>query len=825
MGQNETTLNFPIVNGAKLALDVIRGAVDLPEARTSAGATEVLGQGVRVQPRAEEELLNKENMELAYQLALKHGTTFIKDLTVLLIGAENTGKTSLISSFLGERFVENQLATNGAETQILKVYAKGWKRTTDSEKTSHVYGQFIHAVKNSAKEIAKTPVNEYGDIHVSSHIPFIIANPSNEDLPLLSAQDVNAMSSNDLQYDRESLNIIAWDYAGQVIFHNTHSVFMSENGVPIITFNASMELTDEIKPREGSPLPSECRTNISSIHYWLNTVNSMRPGNKSSQEPMALLAGTHIDLLHHDIKEARKMAKKKLLPQLEIELRNKPFLKQLIGNETGIMAYLDKYCFFVSNKYRDEELERLKSTVVDVAPSLKEKEPIIYLKIEQSLLLHKEQIITRSELHNIAIKCGFSVSEKSLEFAGLLSYLHSKRSILYFSEIELLKDLVILSPYWLAKLFSYVVTAHTYATGGEHDKAWERLNKYGILGGNLFAHMVQKFILDHPSAVKISADQVLEILLRFHLIARTTTNAWFTEEGFPPPDDFGDTFIVPSFMHHDDGKSPPNTKKERVIYFIFDSGFVPTNLLNQLIVECISRNVRMDNRLLWMRHCKVGLQLGNSQKYYISQYELDQRQGVQLTITADNNETNSVQERWELIQYIDQQLHDIITVFMPAEKKPKKCIPCPHCTKIHILFDAIGTTIYCPFNDDKKVPINYYTDLLLDSETGVCCSCTTVRTKIIQQYDQLTNLPIDNLLPQLVAKGVIDINDKQAIDNETKNSKKMMYLLDNVIISSLALGFPQKYNWFVAALNENDDLIARELSGRLPCAVSSVTTE
>ena len=114
----------------------------------------------------------------------------------------------------------------------------------------------------------------------------------------------------------------------------------------------------------------------------------------------------------------------------------------------------------------------------------------------------------------------------------------------------------------------------------------------------------------------------------------------------------------------------------------------------------------------------MGLQLGNSQKYYISQYELDQRQGVQLTITADNNETNSVQERWELIQYIDQQLHDIITVFMPAEKKPKKCIPCPHCTKIHILFDAIGTTIYCPFNDDKKVPINYYTDLLLDSETG-----------------------------------------------------------------------------------------------------------
>ena len=54
------------------------------------------------------------------------------------------------------------------------------------------------------------------------------------------------------------------------------------------------------------------------------------------------------------------------------------------------MAYLEKYCFFVSNKIPDEEIEHLKSTVVEVAPSLKKKEPIVYLKIEQSLLLHKE---------------------------------------------------------------------------------------------------------------------------------------------------------------------------------------------------------------------------------------------------------------------------------------------------------------------------------------------------------------------------------------------------------------------------------------------------
>lgn len=88
------------------------------------------------------------------------------------------------------------------------------------------------------------------------------------------------------------------------------------------------------------------------------------------------------------------------------------------------MANLEKYCFFVSNKVPYEEIEHLKCTVVEVVPSLKKEEPVIYLNIEQSLLLHKEQVISRYDLLHIAIECGFPISENSLEFEGLLSYLH-----------------------------------------------------------------------------------------------------------------------------------------------------------------------------------------------------------------------------------------------------------------------------------------------------------------------------------------------------------------------------------------------------------------
>ena len=70
------------------------------------------------------------------------------------------------------------------------------------------------------------------------------------------------------QHDTDNLIASLWNFAGQVIFHNSHSVFISDNGVTVITFNASMELKDQVTFRKGSPLTSECCTIISSIHYW-----------------------------------------------------------------------------------------------------------------------------------------------------------------------------------------------------------------------------------------------------------------------------------------------------------------------------------------------------------------------------------------------------------------------------------------------------------------------------------------------------------------------------------------------------------------------------
>jgi len=554
---------------------------------------------------------NDDSIKTAYSLAMKEGVAESRDLQVLLVGAENTGKTCLISSFLDEEFAEGQPATETIEIEVCKIYCKNWTRISPSDKTNFLYYQFVDQLRGEVvKEImplgasSSVAISSTSSLVKSSDMPATVSsNDSYDHFSELHFKDTkNAFSA--FHYDPDSLNLTLWDFPGQVIFHNTHFVFISENGVVTITFNASMNLVGKVVPRKGFLAPPECGTIISSIHYWLQVIDSVcsvegREGDLSPLQPTVILAGTHIDLLHPDIKVARKIAKESILPKLIEELSDRPYAKHLAGMNEGIEAALEQFCFFLSNKCRDEEIQCLKNTAVKAANSLIKKQPVYFLKIEQALMQHKEQVISKSTMVKIIAESTFPIAESSPEFEGVLRYFHDRRVILHFSQIKSLKNLVILSPRWLAKLFSYVITAYSYIRGKGFDEAQQRLVKYGILHEGLLQHMLDKFHTDYPSVIKVTKKQVVDILLCFHLIARITRDAWFSEEGYPSLPDSGDTFIVPSLVPHNDGRNPPNTEQERIIYFKFVSGFIPVSLLNQLIANCICRNVEMNSQLLW----------------------------------------------------------------------------------------------------------------------------------------------------------------------------------------------------------------------------------
>ena len=540
---------------------------------------------------------------------MKQGLDQSRSFQLLLVGADNTGKTSLISSFLREDFVEGQSATKGVDIAVCKVYCKDWIKISQSDKSNILLNQFSDQCKDNVlktmadSSISSSPEPSYNQSTKRSSITrsdvLFTTVPLTQSM--ITTPHSGTIGDNPYPqhmrgaYDSGSLITSLWDFAGQTVFHNSHSVFISDGGVTVITFNASMELTDNIISCEGSPQLPECCTIISSIHYWLQVVNSV-----CSVKENVLLVGTHIDKLHPDIKIACEIASSKILPVLEKELYQKPYAQHIACIGKGLKIALNQSCFFVSNKCRDEEIAHLQAAAVGVAASLRVDKPIFFLKIEQALLQLNKQVISVSTMLDLVAEETFPLGKDSPEFKGILKYFHNYRTILHFSQVESLKDLVILSPNWLAKLFSYVIAAESYNTGSEFDWAWKRLTEYGILHESLLQHMLDKFHSDYPvvGLIQVTKQQVIDILLCFHLLARITSKAWFAEEGFPPLPENGDTFIVPSLVRLDD-RNPPKTKQERIVYFMFNSGFIPTSLLNQLIAECICRSVRRNDQLLW----------------------------------------------------------------------------------------------------------------------------------------------------------------------------------------------------------------------------------
>ena len=322
-----------------------------------------------------------------------------------------------VLSFLDEEFVEGQVTNKEG---IQRTFCKVWNRMSTSDQSIDLCNRFVDFVTHhirvkclvslpTAKELLTEPVDSS------------------------CATDLT-VTLNAARHNLNNLNGKILDFSGKAILFNAPSAFISEYTVPVITFDASRELTDEIVPDKDSYQLPECHNSISGIHYWLKVVDSVCSVEREDGhlQPTVILAGTHIDKLHPDIKIARKIAREKILPQLEKALSEKRYAQHLAGfvkKRKGLKNALEKFCFLISNKFPDEEIERLKSTAIEVAASMNEHRPIYILKIEEALLQCKEDAISKSDMFDLVKNCSLPMAKHSPEFEGLLRYLHEKATI------------------------------------------------------------------------------------------------------------------------------------------------------------------------------------------------------------------------------------------------------------------------------------------------------------------------------------------------------------------------------------------------------------
>ena len=550
-------------------------------------------------------------MQQALSLALKDGEANASSVTIYVLGQQNSGKSCLIGSLLGDEF-EERTATQGADVDVCKIFASSkWSRLNKGEASKVLQKNYYGKLKVTA-EIKISAEQQQPVLKAQNRQQLLESLP---ELPEAVKADLERAKTAVL-IDDDGINAIIWDFAGQSVYYGLHSMFLKEDNVAMIVFDASQHLNDPVRERDSQKDPctqksiSPTTTGCESVCYWLQSIHSIcrkdgRPlGAASRFVPTVFLVATHIDLIGDS--KAVEARKKEVIEQLVLALKDQPFAKHLAGIENGLRVALEENCFFVSNKVRSlEEFDRLRLVLVKASQYILNKQhPIVFLNIEKNLLSLNKTTVSTSEFQSIAHDSGFFAKLDSAELIGSLAHFHQKGTILHFPKAKLLRDVVVLSPDWLTKLFSYIIVAHPYEIECDHNLKFERLRDHGILQEEFVTYMVNKFNKEQEKfGLPLTTDQAIEFAQLFDFMAEVNSNTYFLEELQQPPLSKKRVFVVPPMLSlklPDDLNLPDdNNPQARIVYFRFPEGFIPPMVFYQILTACIDRNIKRNENLYW----------------------------------------------------------------------------------------------------------------------------------------------------------------------------------------------------------------------------------
>ena len=567
-------------------------------------------------------------------------------IKLLLFGPENVGKTCLVSTMIGDPYQE-ETATEGADVSILNTI--DWAKVSKEEVLDRLHHKFLRDWRESAKDhrevamskaLAKTasPSNpdkslpekatakpKFLETAIKFFLPWIkkgstdkhtitAFQPANQEVTQASAENkldaaeikqAAQLPSIDVE-DEHGIDVSILDFAGQVMYHSTHSVLIRKDNIIMVVFNAFRPLSSNVKVR-SSTLRGDPMTNSENVHFWMKTVHAIChvPGDdkdKADLLPVILLVATHIDLLG----DSAEKAKEDIIQQLAQELEGKPYALHLAGHREGLDEALRKYCIFISNKCRNPaEIARLHEAVFELSqPILSKEYPVVYLKIERRLFSTEKGVLTTEEFHAITEHCGFPAAIDSKEFAGALDYFHDRGTVLHFSSVKSLNKLVFLSPHWLTKLISYLLLAHPYKRiGGRRDKSFHLLIENGILLVSFLSYMLDLFNKSEcRTGSVVAAQEAIDLMKKFGFIAEISSSTCFLEE----QDSFYQEealMIVPTLLPEDpqnDKQIPPEDDPNTMaVHYYFPDGFISPTVYNNMVAECINWNTEKHEDLIW----------------------------------------------------------------------------------------------------------------------------------------------------------------------------------------------------------------------------------
>lgn len=534
------------------------------------------------------------------------------DIRITLVGPEGSGKTSLVDTLTGQEFKHNYPTKGAEKLEVIVKKTDNWtviNDVVDSLKTRMLQEAKHYATEQSISD----------DVSAGESLLMPSQKKLKQDLELdvemLSTEEFSELPPLLDDYDPSRRYISIWDYGGQQVFHHTHGLFMSEEMVCLIVFDASKSL-EEVPARRYCDDKSPSRTGLESIMYWMELI-SYRVSRKNTSEddtsqcyPVYILVGTHIDLLDPDIEKAKEIAYHMHVPLLKEKLEGKPFVKHIIGSNDGnLFDEGSQSIFFLSNvgEMRDSSLiAALQQIVIRAVPV--RCRPTKYVKVERKLLQlcydKKCSVISLTQLKEVAKSCGVTEICHDNENDKLVEYLNSKGTILYFGKIPALSDIIILCPQWLARLLTYVLTGLIRRPVNPPLTQYVKERRTeGLLREELLEWSVTQFNKDEikrdPGQRKFKLtdwkSKVAELLLSFHLMVDVTNSSLGKRE--LPLKENKKLYLVPYLLPKRPIKQS-STSPCFSLLFYFTFGFISDTFIDQLIVKCAEWNGRKNFDLI-----------------------------------------------------------------------------------------------------------------------------------------------------------------------------------------------------------------------------------
>jgi len=349
-------------------------------------------------------------------------------------------------------------------------------------------------------------------------------------------------------------------------------------------------------------------------------------------------------------------------------------------------------------------------------------------------------VISIEEFHNVAFQCGFLADINSEEFSQALEYFHHCGVVLHFASIESLKRIVILSPHWIAKLFSYVLIAHPYqrikGIGGKKDVSFDILIEKGILVGAFLTFMLNAFNdSENKTGYEVQRRQTVDLLKKLDLLHKLAPkrNSW-KKLKLPMKKMF--ILFLLCFL-----RTLPMTdmylNKMIKAYELSSSIYLMVFYLQCCMIKWllhVSTEMKLKRKRYYgnlyscnhyssyisslslyyrLRKGKIMMVLSPGQYYCVNLCR--ESNSIKLSFVLLPGGNHSAEQRIELLQYFQSKLEQVMEDFMSATTKAVAYVPCYYCSQLHMELKSLrmGKQQHCP-KEIQPIPLQHYYDLVND---------------------------------------------------------------------------------------------------------------